>query len=111
MIQEKHLYMYIKYKCSQYAFSFNLKVFFVKSIYGTLVKEKTFSLAPLARKPVQRCDQIVINHTVVLKKMPQAELFLEKGVTKVINIHNKHSINQFYIGEKYANLPYNHVYI
>ena len=107
MIQEKHSYMYIKYKCSQCAFSFNT-VFFVKSIYGTLVKEKTF---PLARKPVQRCDQIVINHTVVLKKMPQAELFLEKGVTKVINIHNKHSINQFYIGEKYANLPYNHVYI
>ena len=43
--------------------------------------------------------------------MPQAELLLEKGVTEVINIHNKHSINQFYTGEKYANLPYNHVYI
>lgn len=43
--------------------------------------------------------------------MPQAELFLEKGVTEVINIHNKHSINQFYVGEKYVNLPYNHVYI
>ena len=43
--------------------------------------------------------------------MPQAELFLEKGVTEVINIHNKHLINQFYVGEKYANLPYNHVYI
>ena len=36
--------------------------------------------------------------------MPQAELLLEKGVTKVIKIHSKHSINQFYIGEKYANI-------
>ena len=78
--------MYIKYKCSQYAFSFNLKVFFVKSLYGTLVKEKTFPLAPLARKAVQRCDQIVINHTVVLKNATSRVVLRERG-----NKSNKHS--------------------